>query len=53
MQYDTTQHIDFNPESYILHCTMLRSTKGGHMLIIAVGFLVGTVTLMVLSTADR
>jgi hypothetical protein len=32
---------------------MLQSTKGGHMLIIAVGFLVGTAALMILSTADR
>lgn len=37
----------------MLQRIMMHSNKGGHMLTIAVGFLIGTVALMVMSAFDR
>ena len=37
----------------MLLCKMMRSNKGGHMITIAVGFLLETLALMVATVLDR
>ena len=36
----------------MLHCKMTHSSKGGHMLTIALGFLLGTLALLVATAIE-